>query len=409
MKPSSISRLIFETIPQIFEAENGHHPVDLNIAGEESEVFSMLPLSDELRTYLRNAVSIWEELRPMTDGQITQSIEREWVQQKFAVAWLEAKTGISNWPLILDYFRKLSRRTTENQQISKTIVIEPSVQVNEIETAFLQDESYYKVFDWLGSTTMTYYRVDEKLGIKALEAVSLTEIKDLKGYRFYPDRLHPIIGSLRDPKSIVVHLSGDRALLIANREGVIASKLIGESWRIYDKEHLIASVASVMERQMSETPRSEEPYCVACSLLQILFDISMKRHGGLIVLDHPENVARYVIKGIERDALSPLNRIFTHSPFNGLEFSIPEVRKLVELSAVDGALVLDLHGNLVQVGSMVLSHPSVLSHFGTRDAAGFSAAKFGATAFKISADGKVTLFFTLPSKTGTEVHRFDLM
>jgi len=407
MKRSSISRLIFETVPQIFEAEDGHHPVDLKIVGEEGAVFSVLPLSEDLRSYLRNAATIWADVQPMTDGQITQSIEREWIQQKFAVAWLEAKTGISNWPLILDYFRKLSRRTTENRQISKTVVIEPGEQVHR--TANLADESYSKVFDWLGSTPMTYFRIDEKLGIKALEAVSLTEIKDLKGYRFYPDRLHPIISSLSDSKSIVAHLSEDRALLIADHEGVIASKRIGESWRIYDKEHLIASIAQVMERQMSETPLSEEPYCVACSLLQILFDISMKRQGGLIVLDHPENLARYVIKGIERDAQSPLNRIFTHSPFNGLEFSIPEVRKLVELSSVDGALILDLHGNLVQVGSMILSHPSVLSRFGTRDAAGFSAAKFGATAFKISADGKVTLFFTLPSRTGDEVHQFDLM
>lgn len=399
--------MIFDTIPQIYEAKSGHHPVEFNIAGEESSVFSILPLSDDLKTYLSTAAHIWEEVRPLTDGEITQTIEREWIQQKFAVAWLEMKTGITTWSFILDYFRRLARRTTENRWISKTIVVEPGGQVDGATS--LADEYFFKIFDWLGSTPMTYYRVDEKLGIKALEAVSLTEVKDLRGYRFYPDRMHPIISNLKDPKSIVVHLSEDRSLLIADSTGIIASKRSGEHWTIYDKDHLIGSVAKVMERQLGETATSEDPYCVACSLFQILFDISMKRHGGLLIFDHPGNLPRYVVKGIERDVHSPLNRVFTHSPFNGLEFSIPEVRKLVELSSVDGALILDLQGNLVQVGSMVLSHTSIVSHFGTREAAGFSAAKFGATSFKISADGQVTMFFTIPSRTGEEVHRFNLL
>jgi hypothetical protein len=406
MKPSSVVRLIFDTIPQLYEAESGHHPVRLGFGDEEYVVYSVLPLSDDLQSYLKKAMSIWEDLRPLTDGEINQIIEREWIQQKFAVAWLEEKTGISTWNLILDYFRRLDRRTMENRQVSKTLVIEPGEQV--LGAASLTDSAYFKVFDWLGSTPVTYFRVDEKLGIKGLEAVSLTEVKDLEGYRFYPDRLHPVISSIKDPNSIVVHLSEDRALLIANRDGVIASKRSGESWTIYDKEHLIGAVASVVERKINREG-AESPYCVACSLFQILFDISMKRHGGLIVLDSPENVSKYVVKGIERNIESPLNKIFTHSPFNGLEFSIPEVRKLVELSSVDGALILDLQGNLVQVGSMIVSHPSAVSHFGTREAAGYSAAKFGATSFKISADGQVTMFFTIPLKTGEEVHRFDLL
>lgn len=408
MKKSSISRLIFDTVPQIYEAESGPHPVDLGIAGDDSRVFSTLPLSDDLKTYLAKAASIWEDLRPMTDGEVTQLIERDWIQQKFAVVWLEMKTGISSWSIIIDYFRRLSQRTVENRQITKTVVIEPGERAQG--SASLADESYFKVFDWLGTTPVTYFQVDEGLGIKALEAVSLTDIKDLQGYRFYPDRLHPIISSLKDPKSIVVHLSRDRAVLIASREGVLASKRPGESWIIYDKDHLIGSVAEVMKRQLNgRTPHSENPVCVACSLFQILFDISMKRQGGLIILDHADNLSRYVVKGIERDVHSPLYRIFTHSPFNGLEFTIPEVRKLVELSSVDGALILDLQGNLVQVGSMVVSHPSALNHFGTRDAAGFSAAKFGATSFKISADGAVNMFFMIPSITGEQVHQFKLM
>jgi len=113
------------------------------------------------------------------------------------------------------------------------------------------------------------------------------------------------------------------------------------------------------------------------------------------------------VKGIERGPHSGLNSIFPHSPNAELLYTIPEVRRLVELSSVDGALILDLHGSLLQVGSMVLSHADAPNRFGTRETAAFSAAKNGAVAFKVSADGAMSLFFTSPEFTNGEVHRFD--
>jgi hypothetical protein len=408
LESSSITRLIFDTIPQIYEAEDGPHRVDIPISGERNSIFSVVPLSDDLKSYIYSTAAIWDELNPMVEGgRLTQIIEREWVQQKFAVAWLEKKTGIVTWNQILDYFRRLSRRTLENRAVSKTLLIEPGQ--FEDGGASLTDQNFFKVFDWLGSSPLTYYRVDENLRIKGLEAVSVTGVEDLQGYRFYPDLLHPAVSCLKDSKSIIVNLSRDGDLKIADRDGILVTKRVGEPWLIYDKDHLIESMAKVLEQRLPETPKNKDSLCVACSLFQIIFDISMKRQGGLIILDDPKNLSRYIVKGIERDAHSPLNRIFTHSPFNGLEFSIPEARKLVELSSVDGAVILDLHGELVQIGSMVISHPSAVSHFGTREAAAFSAAQFGATALKISADGQASVFFTMPTKTGEQVQRFDLL
>lgn len=407
MNALSISRLIFDTVPQLYEAEEGPFTVKLRVSGEpEAKIFSILPLSEDLERYLARSSEIWEELRPITEGEITQAIEREWIQQKFVVAWLELKTGVKDWGFILDYFRRLERRTTENFHPSKTILIEPGKK--DPSAISLADSAYFKVFDWLGSSLSTYYRVDERLAIHALEAVSYTAIQDLSGYRFYPDRLHPILSAVQDPNGVVVHSSG-RTLWIAHKQRIIAAKRIGESWTIYDKEHLIESVATVVDRQLSQNVASESPYCVACSLFQIFFDISMKHHGGLIIIDRPDNLKKYVVKGIEREVGSAMNRIFTHSPFNGLEFSAPEVRKLVELSSIDGALILDLRGNLLQVGSMILAHPDSVSRFGTRDAAAHSAAQFGATSFKISADGQVTMYFCPEPGRSDRVSRFDLL
>ncbi len=405
MNPLSISRLIFDTIPQLYEAKEGKHPVDLKLKGETTRVYSLVPLSKDLQRYLEEATRIWEDLRPMTEGDITQIIEREWIQQKFVVTWLESQTKIKSWGRILDYSRRLSRRLTEQELHAKTLVIEPGIEP--IEDIKLNDEDFFKVFDWLGSTDHTYFRVDENLNIRSYEAIPAIDSQAKDGFRFYPHFLQPVIQSLKSDDSIVVHISEHAGIMIANRDGLIASKRALDSWTIYDIDHVLESVAEVVKPKLASNHCKAKPTNVACSLFQILFDIIHKRHGGLVILDKHENLARYVIKGIEKSTDSPMRLLFNHAPSNELLYSVAEVRKLVELSSVDGAVILDLHGNLLQFGSMIMAHPDSPNRFGTREAAGYSAARYGATAFKISTDGEMSLFFTTPEMTGDDVHRFD--
>lgn len=404
MNPLSISRLIFDTIPQLYEAKEGRYPVDLKLKGETTRVWSLIPLSKDLQRYLDEATRTWEELRPMTEGDITQIIEREWIQQKFIISWLESQTKIKSWGKILDYSRRLSRRLTEQQLHAKTLVIEPGL--DSVEAVKLNDEDFFKVFDWLGSSHHTYFRVDEDLNIRSYEAIpGGSHTKD--GFRFYPHILQPIIENLKTDDSVVIHISENAGIMIANRDGLLASKRTFDSWTIYDIDHVLESVAEIVKPKLKSQHCKAKPTNVACSLFQILFDVMDKRHGGLFILDKTENLPRYVIKGIEKSEDSPMKLLFNHSPTNELLYSVAEARKLVELSSVDGSVILDLHGNLLQFGSMIMAHPTAPNRFGTREAAGWSAAKYGATAFKISSDGDMSLFFTTPDITGDEVHRFD--
>ena len=113
MNPSSISKLISDTVPQLYESSAGKYPVDLNVSGETASLFSLSELSPALKCYLDSAAAIWEDIRPTTEGEISQIIEREWIQQKFVVSWLQSQTQVSSWPLILDYIRRLPRRPLE--------------------------------------------------------------------------------------------------------------------------------------------------------------------------------------------------------------------------------------------------------------------------------------------------------
>jgi hypothetical protein len=288
--------------------------------------------------------------------------------------------------------------------MAKTIVIDAGEDVNG--GVKISDPDYLKVFDWLGSTSHTYFRVTENLRIKAYEALPAMDASET-GFRFYPDFLHPVISSLSDYQSVVVHISENGSIIVANKDGLVASKRALESWTVYDIDHVLESVAEVFKPHLSFNECTAGGNSVACSLFQILFDVMMKMQGALIIIDDLENLNNYLIKGIDRSSNSPLATVFSQSSTDELLYSASEVRKLVELSSIDGALVLDLHGTLQQIGSMVVAHPTTPNRFGTREAAGYSAAKNGATAFKVSADGHMSMFFTTEDLTGSEVHRFD--
>ena len=405
MGPLSISRLIFDTIPQLYQASAGKYPFDIQINRENVRAYSLIPLSPALVEYVRKSNAIWEELRPMTEGDISQILEREWIQQKFVVDWLQTHTQVKEWGLILDYARRLSRRLTESQLKAKTIVVEPSL--SGATGIKLSDESYWKVFDQLGSTTHTFFRIDQNLNILGYHALSRTEDKSDSQFRFYPSFLHPVIKQLKSEDSVVVHISENGGIMIANSKGLVASKRVLDSWTVYDIEHVVGSVSEILKPQLEQNNCRSKPHGVVRSLFQILFDIMTKMNGGLVILDEPDRVDQYLMHGIAKGDNSTLNMIFEHEPCNELLFSNAESRKLVELSSVDGAIVLDLHGNLIQVGSMVMAHPTAPNRFGTREAAGYSVAKNGGTAFKISEDGHMSLFFTTPELTESEVHRFD--
>jgi len=413
--PLSISQLIFDTVPQLYEANAGKYPVDLRMAGESSRVYSLVPLTPALQDYLQQAEATWEELRPMTEGEISQIIEREWIQQKFVISWLERRTKVRAWGAVLDYVRRLSRRLTENNAMSKTLVILPdSAQVGNRNpnASRISDPAYFKVLDWLGNSPYTYFQVTEDLRILSFSAIGSNSPSSRKAseipasFRFYPDFLHPVISNLPHPDAVVVHLAVNGSILVADQEGMIASKRSLESWTVFDIDHVLESMATILNRQIQESGCTTRPSFVACSLFQILFDISLKRHGGLLILDQRENLSRYVVKGIDRDSESPLMTLFTEKAFNGVDYSSADVRKLVELSSIDGALILDLYGNLLQIGSMIVSHPSTPNRFGMREAAAYSAAAHGATALKISADGHMSVFFTTPDCTFDQVHQF---
>jgi hypothetical protein len=406
MRLDPLARLIYNTIPEVHQGLG--EDIYLRQSYEEvmPDVFSVFPISPQLKEYFQQCEKILEEIRSNLSSKEYSLIEEEWIQQKFAEAWLKARTQIQNWDLVIDYTRRLARRTVENQSLSKTLVIEKG-QAGNSSVSMLSQE-FSKVVDWLASSQFTFLKVNERLQILSYHAISLSEVKELSSYRFYPDFLHPVLSTLTGQNSTLVHLTQQGDLVIANQDGIIASKR-KDRWTIYDPDHIVQSLAKVLNEKIGQDIRTEDPVCVACSLFQILFDMSFRRHGGLLIIDRPDNVKLYVAGGIERNEGGPLSSIFPHSPFNGLQYSIPETRKLVELSLVDGALILDPRGNLVQLGARIRSHNETPESFGMRDMAAYSAARYGATAFKVSADGEISVFFTL-SETGTHrVHRLDFL
>jgi DNA integrity scanning protein DisA with diadenylate cyclase activity len=69
------------------------------------------------------------------------------------------------------------------------------------------------------------------------------------------------------------------------------------------------------------------------------------------------------------------------------------------MACIDGAVVFDDH-NLLAVGALVRSHPSVGNQMGARRTAARSAYLWGARPIEVSSDGDVTVYFK--SKNGDQ-------
>ncbi|WP_374030735.1 hypothetical protein [Bdellovibrio bacteriovorus] len=341
---------------------------------------------------------------------INHEIEHERVQQACVQIWLAQKTGISSWPKIFDYFAKAGKRTVENNRVTKTIVIDRNIDASALQLLELDDPSISKVIDWLGSSTYSFLRVTESLKIIGYETVSYSSIQDPSSYLFIPGFVYPVSSQMspgdtegRVPNVLVsTNQKGD--IVISLRGSILASRRKGQ-WTIYDNRTLKNSIRDCIgcgERIIGT------PYGLACTLFQVLFDMSFKRHGGLIIVDRSvEDFNQYTFGGVRRgesqatDVLFPLGSLDTTTP------SAADIRKLLELSSVDGAVLFTLDGHMQGFGAMIRSGNT--NTFGARTAAAKAAVEAGAVAFKVSSDGDISIYFKTRSTTSDTIHEIKFL
>ena len=181
-----------------------------------------------------------------------------------------------------------------------------------------------------------------------------------------------------------------------NRQSLIATHRKGK-WYIYDANTFKNSIVDILGGE----------YRVGCNIFEILFDLSYRRCGALLVYDQSGCVRERIVNS-DRAVLRPesgnaVARILAKS-VGAIQMGAPQraarrKRLFLEMAAIDGAVIFD-RTRVYAVGAMIAPHPDVGSHAGARTTACLSAYHWGGKPVKVSADGEISIPFRSVSPDG---------
>ena len=132
----------------------------------------------------------------------------------------------------------------------------------------------------------------------------------------------------------------------------------------------------------------------------MLFDLSFRRHGALLIYDPNKEVVKHVVNrravigddqpdGIHKILAADVHRLAIGQGMDGLG---SRKKLLIELASIDGAVIFD-NEKILAFGAIIESHPKAGQESGARTTAAISAYHWGGKPMKVSSDGEITLYF----------------
>ena len=196
------------------------------------------------------------------------------IVESLAIEWLRMHAKQIDWVRLLNYLETVARRTHENLPVALTLVIGSGTGHGDITQPRLQ-----RFFDRLAASpfTFTYLAVDSDLQLLHYGSVEWSQVNNAAWRRFYPEFLHPIHCAMKDD-DLVAHVTSRGELVVMNKAGVLATKR-KKKWRIYDAQNLASSLSCCLGNRDT-----------ALNLLEVVFDLSFRRQGALLVYDPEKSV-----------------------------------------------------------------------------------------------------------------------
>ena len=394
---AEIGREIIRLVPHWYEAECGPEEYSIPIGPYTAHFYNHSTLSPKLSELLAYICARTQEL-PL-DRFMEYAGSMDVLAESFATEWLRMQASEPDWVRLIRYLETVSRRTSENLPVPLTLIVRPGTGIGDITQAHLQ-----KFFDRLASSpyTFTYLAVDADLRLMNYGAVEWSQVNNATSHRFYPEFLHPI-HSIIDETDLVAHLTPHGDLVIMSKAGVLATKR-KKKWRIYDARCFKSGLAYSLGNRD-----------VAANLVEVVFDLSFRRQGALLVYDPEHRLLERILN--PESIISPFwkrngnliqnreyGQVLIGDSIEDIAIgkkggSIKRKGQLIELASIDGAIIFD-DTKLLAVGALIRSHPDAGSHLGARTTAARSAYLWGAHPIAVSSDGDVTVHFQSRSGDG---------
>jgi hypothetical protein len=398
MDESVATDAVISLIPGWYHSSGGKMPLKLEIGQSPRSFYAIRNLTPDMWDLKKYAEENSVRLEEFA-ASFPRPIAIDLIQEYLALNWLDLTQPAIEWRQVLAYFRELSERTYENATVTKSLIVTPNQDGN----FDITQSKHSKIFDVLSSSPHCFIKVDKELRFVDYGEIKWEGIKDTKEYKFHPEFLHPFYSALQD-REISVHHTTRRDLIVLGRGGIIATKRKNR-WKIYDTNNLKNSLVDVLAGE----------YRVGCNMYEILFDLSFRRHGALLIYDPSNKLSSHVVNThswitseadetdsahwILRERVRQINPGASKTPTR-------DKRLFLELASTDGALIFSESG-IKAFGAMVETHSGAKGQYGARTTAALSAFLYGAYPMKISADGDVRILFSSEDEDGNK-HKAEL-
>ena len=275
MTEAEIGREIIRLVPHWYEAPYGPEQYTIPVGGHTARFCNHCRLTPNLRAFLAKICARTKTMPLEHFVNLPSLIDV--VLESFAIEWLQMHSPTTDWVRFIRYLETLARRTYENQPVALNLIIRQGVGLGDITRPHIQ-----KFFDRLASSAFSYLAVDSDLRLIDYGEVEWSQIKAATSYKFHPEFLHPI-HSVMDETDFSAHLTAGGDLIIMSKAGLLATRR-NRKWKIYDVRTFKNSLA----------------YClgghyVGANLFEVVFDLSFRRQGSLLIYDPDYLVADHIL------------------------------------------------------------------------------------------------------------------
>lgn len=382
-------KIVIDLVPNWYLAEFGPKKLEIELRNVSVEFFSHRPLTPSLKSLLNEINLSLPKLYELTKD-LPKLTATEIIQEHFALFWLAEKNKDIQWKDYLEYADTISLRTYENQNVTFNFVISKGSGSMEVKNSKVQ-----KFLDSLATSPFTFIRTNHELKFIDFEEIKWSDVKDTEEYKFNPEFLQPIKSMLKK-EEFSIHLTNRSDIIIMNYLGLLAAKR-KKRWKLYDVKTFKNFIVDIVG-----------DYRVGTNIFEVLWDLSFKRHGALLIYDPNKIVVRNVVnKGSvmfdgSDETLDEARKMLMPSIKEKIIMAHPHFAKrkkrlFLEIASMDGAVIFS-NALILAFGAMIKTHEKADKESGARSTAARSAFYWGGHPIKISSDGEITLYFT--SKSG---------
>lgn len=311
----------------------------------------------------------------------------EFIVARHVEAHHNLSTSVST---ILSALHTLSEQSYENKALTFGCIIDANSSGRKASAVFPKDYLQTKRYKALSDGFRTAYYISDTGGIANFIDLDRFTKKPLTEKNYYPDWAEPIARTSRkDRCGIVLSRQGD--ILIFD-EGTLRFTYRYGHWQYWNHTHLINLLR---DRARAQRVPPAILGRVVGAMYRAALDVSFRRSGGLFVVLHNRDSLHDIVKdgdAIDDRRRSPVDRDFDAVIQEHTIQSLPRA-VLVELAALDGAVVLANSGKVLAYGAVLQAKKSarLQGTEGSRTKAAIRASHYG-LAVKISADGDISVY-----------------